>query len=78
VAAGAVADGKAKYPGLHALCHFYGSWRTERGGLELLLKDVQLGHAPIKMTLDVYGRLLPKTAATATEAAERAFLGTTG
>lgn len=50
-------DGKAKYPGLHALRHFYASWcinrRADRG-LELPAKLVQarLGHSTIAMTLD--------------------------
>jgi hypothetical protein len=51
------------------------------GGLERPLKDVRsrLGHASIKMTLDVYGYLFLKADATAEmEAAERALLGTTG
>jgi hypothetical protein len=41
----------------------------------------RLGHASIKMTLDIYGRLVPQADATAEmEAAERAraFLGTIG
>ena len=52
--------GKAKYPGLHSLRHFYASWCINRrvdGGLELPLKLVQsrLGHASIQMTADRYG-----------------------
>jgi integrase len=44
------ADGAPKYPGFHALRHFYASWCINRrvdGGLELPLKVVQdrLGHA---------------------------------
>lgn len=58
-------DGKAKYPGLHALRHFYASWCINRrvdGGLELPLKLVQarLGHSTITMTADVYGHLFPR------------------
>lgn len=54
----------AKYPGLHALRHFYASWcinRREDGGLGLPAKMVQerLGHASIVMTMDVYGHLFP-------------------
>jgi integrase len=65
VAAGVVTKtGKAKYPGLHALRHFYASWCINRrvdGGLELPLKLVQarLGHASIQMTADRYGHLFP-------------------
>jgi integrase len=62
-------DGKpverAKYPGLHALRHFYASWCINRrvdGGLELPAKVVQerLGHSSIMMTMDVYGHLFPR------------------
>jgi integrase len=63
------ADGRrivaAKYPGLHALRHFYASWCINRkvdGGLELPLKVVQtrLGHSSIQMTADTYGHLFPR------------------
>ena len=55
----------AKYPGLHALRHFYASWCINRradGGLELPPKVVQerLGHSSIMMTMDVYGHLFPR------------------
>jgi integrase len=66
VAAGVVNDaGGAKYPGLHALRHFYASWcinPPDRGGLGLSPKEVQerLGHSSIMMTMDVYGHLFPK------------------
>ena len=58
--------GRPKYPGLHALRHFYASWCINRrvdGGLELPLKVVQtrLGHASIQMTADRYGHLFPST-----------------
>ena len=48
----AIQKGKAKYPGLHALRHFYASWcinRRANGGLELPLKLVQarLGHSTV-------------------------------
>jgi integrase len=66
IAAGVV-NGKsaAKYPGMHALRHFYASWcinREKDGGLELPLKTVQqrLGHSSILMTSDVYGHLFPR------------------
>jgi integrase len=65
IAAGIVnGDGEPKYPGLHALRHFYASWCINRkadGGLELQPKSVQrrLGHASIVMTLDRYGHLFP-------------------
>jgi integrase len=57
-------DGEPKYPGLHALRHFYASWSINRrkdGGLELPPKMVQarLGHASIVITLDSYGHLFP-------------------
>jgi integrase len=56
---------RAKYPGLHALRHFYASWCINRradGGLELPPKVVQerLGHSTIAMTLDIYGHLFPR------------------
>jgi integrase len=63
------ADGKpmvrAKYPGMHALRHFFASWCINRradGGLELPAKLAQerLGHASIAMTLDTYGHLFPR------------------
>jgi integrase len=82
VAAGVInGDGKAKYPGLHSLRHFYASWCINRrvdGGLELPLKVVQvrLGHASIQMTADVYGHLFPRSDDGAEMAvAEKAFLG---
>jgi integrase len=82
VAAGVInGDGKAKYPGLHSLRHFYASWCINRradGGLELPLKVVQarLGHASIQMTADVYGHLFPRGDDGAEmAAAEKAFLG---
>jgi integrase len=81
LAAGLVtADGQPKYPGIHALRHFYASWcinREEDGGLELPLKTVQgrLGHASIKMTADTYGHLFPRgDDAAELAAAEKAFL----
>jgi integrase len=81
VAAGVInGDGKAKYPGLHSLRHFYASWCINRradGGLELPLKVVQarLGHASIQMTADVYGHLFPRSDDGAElAAAEKAFL----
>jgi integrase len=82
VAAGIVTkDGKPKYPGLHALRHFYASWCINRradGGLELPLKVVQhrLGHASIQMTADRYGHLFPRGDDGAElVAAEKALLG---
>jgi len=81
VAAGVVdKEGRAKYPGLHALCHFYASWCINRradGGLELPLKVVQdrLGHASIQTTADRYGHLFPRGDDAAEMAeAEKAFL----
>ena len=75
------ADGRAKYPGLHALRHFYASWCINRrvdGGLELPIKVVQgrLGHASIQMTADTYGHLFPRSDDGAElAAAEAAFMG---
>jgi integrase len=81
VAAGVVDKaGKAKYPGLHALRHFYASWcinRREHGGLGLDPKEVQerLGHSSITMTYDVYGHLFPRgNNAEELDAAEGAIL----
>lgn len=56
---------KAKYPGMHALRHFFASWcinRRSDGGLELPLKVVQerMGHSTIQMTADRYGHLFPR------------------
>jgi integrase len=55
---------RAKYPGLHALRHFFASWcaaRTQDGGLGLPLKTVQvrMGHSTLAMTADTYGHLFP-------------------
>jgi integrase len=55
----------AKYPGIHALRHFYASWcinRKEDGGLGLPPKIVQerMGHSTITMTMDIYGHLFPR------------------
>jgi integrase len=80
IAAGVIVDGGAKYPGLHALRHFYASWCINRradGGLELPIKVVQgrLGHASIQMTADRYGHLFPRGDDSAElAAAERAFM----
>jgi integrase len=78
-------DGKevvvAKYPGLHALRHFYASWcinRKEDGGLGLPPKSVQdrLGHSSISLTMDTYSHLFPATdTADEMAAAETALLG---
>jgi integrase len=82
LAAGVTLAGKPKYPGMHALRHFYASWCINRrvdGGLELPLKLVQarLGHASIQMTADRYGHLFPRGDDRAElAAAENAFLGT--
>jgi len=71
---------RAKYPGLHALRHFYASWCINRradGGLELPPKLIQerLGHSTIAMTLDVYGHLFPRhDDSEELAAAERALL----
>ena len=57
---------EAKYPGLHALRHFYASWcinRKQDGGLELPPKSVQqrMGHSSIVVTMDTYGHLFPRS-----------------
>jgi integrase len=65
-AAGVVnSEGEPKYPGMHALRHFFASWcinRRRDGGLELPIKTVQqrLGHSTIVMTADTYGHLFPR------------------
>jgi integrase len=82
VAAGVVnASGECKYPGLHALRHFYASWLINRkvdGGLALPLKVVseRLGHASIVITTDTYGHLFPDgDDGDELAAAERALIG---
>jgi integrase len=82
VAAGVVdSNGKAKYPRLHALRHFYASWCINRrvdGGLELPLKTVQsrLGHSTLAQTCDTYGHLFPVVdCGDEMAAAERSLLG---
>lgn len=57
---------QAKYPGMHALRHFFASWCINRkadGGLELPIKMVQelMGHSSIVMTSDRYGHLFPRS-----------------
>jgi integrase len=80
IAAGVTRQGRAKYPGLHTLRHFYASWCINRradGGLELPIKVVQgrLGHASIQMTADRYGHLFPRgDDAAELAAAEQAFM----
>jgi integrase len=81
IRAGLVVDGRLpKYPGIHALRHFYASWCINRkadGGLELPIKVVQgrLGHSSIQMTADVYGHLFPRgDDAAELAAAEKAFM----
>ena len=77
------ADGRPvvepKYPGLHALRHFYASWcinRKRDGGLELPPKSVQqrMGHSSIVVTMDTYGHLFPRSDDTAELAAAEAAL----
>ena len=79
IAAGVTVDGKAKYPGLHALRHFYASWciNSEKdGGLALPPKEAQerLGHASIVMTLDRYGHLFPRGSNADLDKAEAALI----
>jgi len=57
--------GEPKYA-LHAFRHFFASWcinPKDRNGRELPAKVVQewLGHPSIKMTLDIYGHLFPRS-----------------
>jgi integrase len=79
-AAQIAAWGVVKYPGLHALRHFFASWclaRRADGGRELPIKTVQglMGHASITMTCDTYGHLFPaQNDAAELVAAEKAFL----
>ena len=75
----AAAKDKPKYPGFHALRHFYASWCINRridGGLELPLKVVQarMGHSSIQITADRYGHLFPRGDDSAELAAAEAFL----
>lgn len=75
-------DVKPKYPGFHALRHWYASWLINRkadGGLELSLKAVQqrLGHSTAQVTLDTYAHLFPATDEKAAMAeAEKHLFGT--
>lgn len=68
-----------KYPGFHALRHWYASWLINRkvdGGLELTPKAVQsrMGHSSIQVTFDTYGHLFPApNEAEEMAAAERAL-----
>ncbi|MEQ1770604.1 MAG: tyrosine-type recombinase/integrase [Devosia sp.] len=81
-------DGKAilapKYPGFHALRHWFASWLINRkvdGGLELPAKTVQtrMGHSSIQITFDTYGHLFPVADEQAElKAAERAIFGPHG
>lgn len=71
-----------KYPGFHALRHWYASWCINRkadGGLELPAKAVQerMGHGSIQVTFDTYGHMFPITdEKAALAAAERHLFGT--
>jgi integrase len=84
VAAVVDAHGKPKYPGIHALRHFFASWCINwrrDGGLELPIKAVQqrLGHSTIVMTADVYGHLFPRgDDAAELAAAEKALISPAG
>ena len=75
---------KAKYPGLHALRHWFASWCINRkvdGGLELTAKAVQerMGHSSITVTFDTYGHLFPMVdEKQALETADRHLFGITG
>jgi integrase len=72
-----------KYPGLHALRHFFCSWcanSTKAGGLGLTLKETQvrMGHSTLAMTADRYGHLFvvdEEKQRKALAAGERALMG---
>jgi integrase len=72
--------GEPKYSP-HAFRHFFASWcinPKSAGGRELPAKVVQewLGHSSIKMTLDIYGHMFPRSADnTEIDAAAKALLG---
>lgn len=55
---------RAKYPGMHALRHWYASWcinaRPEGLGLPPKVVQERMGHSSITMTMDVYGHLFPR------------------
>ncbi|WP_173088919.1 site-specific integrase [Devosia sp. 1635] len=86
VVAGKTEDGTPvlapKYPGFHALRHWYASWcinRKSDGGLELTAKAVQtrMGHSSIQVTFDTYGHLFPSAnEGEEMAAAERALFAT--
>ena len=59
LAAGLVAEGKAKYTGMHCLRHFYASWCIDRKLTPKVIQE-RLGHATIGETFDTYGHLFPK------------------
>ncbi len=73
---------KPKYPGFHALRHWFASWCINRradGGLELPAKAVQerMGHGSIQVTFDTYAHLFPVTDESAAfAAAEKHLFGT--
>ena len=73
---------KPKYPGFHALRHWYASWCINRrtdGGLELPAKAVQerMGHGSIQVTFDTYGHMFPiADEQEALAAAEKHLFGT--
>jgi integrase len=71
-----------KYPGFHALRHWFASWCINRkadGGLELPAKAVQerMGHSSIQVTFDTYGHMFPATdEQAALAAAQKHLFGT--
>lgn len=73
---------KPKYPGFHALRHWFASWCINRradGGLELPAKAVQerMGHGSIQVTFDTYGHMFPiADESAAFAAAEKHLFGT--
>ena len=75
VAAGVTTkDGEAKYPGLHALRHFYASW-CANNGLSMKTVQVRMGHSNIAVTMDTYTKLFPDSDDPARlAAAEKALL----
>jgi integrase len=72
---------EARYPGLHALRHWFASWcfgRVQDGGRGLQPKRVQIlmGHSSFAVTMDTYAHLIPAVDEQAElAAAGRALLG---
>jgi integrase len=68
-----------KYPGSHALRHFYASWlinRKEEGGMGLppLMVKERMGHSDIRITMNTYSHLFPGDDGKEQDEAEQALL----